>query len=131
MRCVCGHQPYHHGWVTYPKHCRPCDVCCACGGTRRDCCLTPAPCEVRHLNGIRTDNRVENLRWGTPKENMADKVAHGNHPQLNRTHCPAGHSYDEENTYERPGERRGRNCKQCHREVNRTWMRNHYRKKAS
>lgn len=33
--------------------------------------------ECRHLNGVRDDNRVENLRWGTKAENMADKNAHG------------------------------------------------------
>src|SRR5690348_11081881 len=26
-----------------------------------------------HWNGVRHDNRVENLRWGTPKDNAADR----------------------------------------------------------
>ena len=33
--------------------------------------------EVAHSNGIRSDNRSENLRWATRKENMNDKLAHG------------------------------------------------------
>jgi hypothetical protein len=32
---------------------------------------------VRHLNGIKTDNRAENLSWGTQKDNMADARGHG------------------------------------------------------
>lgn len=31
----------------------------------------------RHLNGIRHDNRPENLAWGSHLENMADRKAHG------------------------------------------------------
>lgn len=30
-----------------------------------------------HGNGIRTDNRLENLRWATGSENSADRVLHG------------------------------------------------------
>lgn len=33
--------------------------------------------EILHKNGISTDNRVDNLRYGTSKENAADKYAHG------------------------------------------------------
>ncbi len=33
--------------------------------------------EVRHLNGKAWDNRPENLRWGTRKENVADRKVHG------------------------------------------------------
>lgn len=32
---------------------------------------------TRHLNGVRTDNRPENLRWGTYEENSADQARHG------------------------------------------------------
>lgn len=31
----------------------------------------------RHLNGVRDDNRVANLAWGTPEQNYADRHAHG------------------------------------------------------
>ena len=37
----------------------------------------PDGMECCHNNGIRNDNRVENLRWDTKKGNMADKVKHG------------------------------------------------------
>lgn len=32
---------------------------------------------TRHLDGDPSNNRLENLRWGTPEENSADRVRHG------------------------------------------------------
>lgn len=33
--------------------------------------------EVRHIDGSRTNNRFDNLQWGTAKENAADRRLHG------------------------------------------------------
>lgn len=37
----------------------------------------PEGMECRHLNGNSFDNRIDNLKWGTPAENTEDKKAHG------------------------------------------------------
>lgn len=44
-----------------------------------ECHVGPRPTGhvVRHLNRVKTDNRLENIRWGTPLENEQDKIAHG------------------------------------------------------
>ena len=43
----------------------------------------PAPAGMlcRHLDGDPSNNRLGNLRWGTPRENSADRIAHGNAPR--------------------------------------------------
>lgn len=40
----------------------------------------PDGMQCRHLNDHRADNRLENLKWGTPKENGEDKVANDVQP---------------------------------------------------
>lgn len=35
--------------------------------------------EVCHINGVRHDNRLSNLRWGTRSSNHSDKIRHGTH----------------------------------------------------
>ena len=37
----------------------------------------PIGAECRHLNGDPADNRLENLKWGTSKENSSDRLRHG------------------------------------------------------
>lgn len=41
---------------------------------------------VCHNNGIRDDNRYENLRWGTVSDNSMDCFKHGNHVFLREGH---------------------------------------------
>lgn len=83
----------------------------------------PAPgYEVRHLNGVRTDNRAENLAWGTRSENSYDTVQHGNNQWANKTHCPNGHPYSGENLLIE-GERRARRCRACTNQRKRLQMR--------
>lgn len=37
----------------------------------------PDGMEARHKNGVRSDNKLENLCWSTHAENMGDKTKHG------------------------------------------------------
>lgn len=51
----------------------------------------PSREHVCHVNGDPSDNRVENLRFGTASENAWDAVHHGTHTAVQKMYCPRGH----------------------------------------
>ena len=64
---------------------------------------------VRHLNHGRSDNRPENLAWGTQSENIQDSKRDG---RLIKT-CPQGHEISGDNVkMTRRGSRRA--CRTCY-----------------
>jgi hypothetical protein len=71
--------------------------------------------ECCHCNGIRDDNRLQNLRWDTHLSNVQDAITSGTYHFIgdyngNKTHCKRGHPFDEANTIVRPT---GRGCRKC------------------
>jgi excisionase family DNA binding protein len=80
--------------------------------------------QVRHWDGNPRNNRLDNLLYGTPKENCEDRdIRHGRNGHANKTRCgTCGLPYDEANTYIYPnGSKRAgaRACRNCIRESGR------------
>lgn len=71
--------------------------------------------EVRHLNGNPSDNRIENLTYGSKSENAYDSIEHGTHFNAGKSHCKNGHPFNAANTLVT---KRGRVCRSCRRLVN-------------
>ena len=47
----------------------------------------PQGMECRHLDGIETNNKLDNLKWGTHSENELDKVEHGTISRGEQSSC--------------------------------------------
>lgn len=65
----------------------------------------------RHLDDNKLDNRLSNLKWGTPTENAQDALRNGRNYYANLKQCVNGHEFTPENTWHGAKQRI---CKACH-----------------
>lgn len=80
----------------------------------------PDGMEACHWNDDPGDNRLENLRWTSRRDNNLDRVRNGIHPMAKKTHCKRGHEFTPENTrIEVRTTGKVRRCRQCERERSR------------
>lgn len=76
----------------------------------------PEGMEALHWNDVAHDNRLENLRWGTRAENIADMIRNGGHWKTRITHCPRGHDLVVPNLVAYKWKKQGqRECLACSR----------------
>lgn len=65
----------------------------------------------RHLNDDKSDNSIENLIWGTVKENAEDCIRNGTHYAVRKEACPRGHTLSGNNLS--PSADGRRRCRAC------------------
>lgn len=66
-----------------------------------------------HWNDVPDDNRLDNLRWGTPSDNGRDSVRNGSNYFARKTHCPRGHELAGENLVASKLRLGYRECRAC------------------
>lgn len=78
---------------------------------------------VCHIDGDASNNRLDNLMYGTCSENELHKEGHGTNYQRNKTHCPRGHELTEPNLTRDSMEKGFRSCASCSRAYTRLYCR--------
>lgn len=81
----------------------------------------PEGMEACHWDDDTTNNKLENLRWGTRSDNAQDMIRNGNNRELRKRYCPKEHEYTPENTYVYPSG--ARQCRICREERQRNRVR--------
>lgn len=76
----------------------------------------PIGLEVRHRNGVPSDNRLSNLVYGTHIENAQDMLLHGTNRNARKTRCINDHELSGDNLAPRKD---GRRCRQCKTDTDR------------
>lgn len=83
----------------------------------------PAGMETLHSDDDVSNNRLDNLVYGTPSENQLQHVASGRHHEASRDRCIRGHMLVDPNLSQ-SGKRQGkRKCLACDRGLQ--WVRDH------
>lgn len=70
---------------------------------------------ARHLDDNPENNNIDNLKWGSPRDNQLDAVRNGRNYWSNKTHCDLGHEFIPENLRKNQLTRGYRGCLACHR----------------
>ena len=78
----------------------------------------PEELDIDHLCRVRNCVNPRHLEPVTRRENLQRSPIYVGTTQRQKTHCPQGHPYDEQNTYRIPG-RAHRLCRECRRVRNR------------
>lgn len=68
-----------------------------------------------HDNDVSDDDRLENLYWGTPRQNARDTLKNRKHYAKNKTHCPWNHRLVAPNLQNDPSGKGLRRCLACAR----------------
>lgn len=78
----------------------------------------PSNQEALHADDVKSNNSLSNLRWGTRKENVADRLRNGNDQNLRKTHCPRNHPLSGDNLIPSQLALGRRSCR-CARDISR------------
>jgi hypothetical protein len=81
----------------------------------------PPNCESCHNNGVPSDARSVNLRWGTRSDNVLDIVKHGNNANSNKIEGVCGHLLAEPNLVGWHAREGHRGCLACARARSHVW----------
>lgn len=76
--------------------------------------VRPAGADVCHYDDVKTNNRTDNLRYGSRSDNMLDAVRNGRNKNTAKTHCPRDHELTGDNLIKSQLKTGRRVCRSCY-----------------